>query len=490
MLGKANSEAANINPAVLGAVNIQSSSFNLLQVGFNSHSNVLNRSETLDMMFSQDSLQNETKNNILENVVQDNGSLNFNGNLELNWVSASWTRPGFGGLSVSLTDRISGHTSLQQNFVDVVMLGNEENNYFQELSNNINDETGNNNNPNNDPIWEDGSGNGQQQEQEQDPGQNQDPNQGQQEQQQQQAEVIYEDDYATGEADEVNFNSDMSYTHIRELSISYGRQAYADDDFKVHIGMNYRMIWGIGHFDSRVDEETGLGSGNSSFSDFYDINYNDTDSLFSNTRKSLFKSAGQGSSLSFGLNASYKDKWFGGLALLNMGRITWNENALTANQNQVAINDSIDAGLSSYQLAQETAYVYDMLGFEQTEAFETRNAGVMRINAAYKATQSLKLYTDIVIPLGSDNDVNNYQQPNYMLGFDYAIMPDAVSFSSAFHYNNEYGWRIPFGLSVALGESAFITITTGDLRTILNKEVEPYAALSISLIGGSNNKQN
>lgn len=416
-----NNNAGIINPANLGAVQVKSSSFNMFQVGFNSHSNTLDRAQTLKMFlpFSNDSLSTASRDQITDNIINNNGQLKFNGNMNINWLSLSWTRPQFGGLAVSLTERINSHFGLQPKIANSVVNGAAASNY----------QIG--------------------------------------------TESVQ--------------NSQVRYSHLRELSVSYGRQAAATDVVKAYIGGNFRYVWGIGFLD--LDVQDSLATGSSAFSDFYNLDYGNLDSLFRNVKR-IFGNAGTGYNFSVGANVSIKNRLFLGVSALGIGKVKWNKNVLETDEtpvNYAAPADTSQQGIVGYSLQDNSAAFYDMFDFtpkgDTTAALAKASPSNLRINVAFRVIDQLKAYSDILLPL---NAKLSGQTPNYIFGLDYAIIPEAFYVSAAMQFNKEFGFRIPVGTAFALSNRGFISISTGDLRTLLNGGIkEPYAAISVSLVNAN-----
>ena len=414
-----NNNSGIINPANLGAVQVKSSSFNLFQVGFDSYSNTLNRSDTWKMFlpFSNDSLSQGGRQQIVDNLLSNNGQLKLNGNMNINWISMSWTRPQFGGLAVSLNERINSFIDLQPKIGTAVMTG----------SNYVN--------------------------------------------------------YQVGQ--DTLQNSRVRYSHLREASVSYGRQAANTDKLKIYAGANFRYVWGIGFLNLDVQDST--ATGNTAFSNFYNLDYGNLDTLFSNI-KNIFGNAGKGYSFSAGFNMNWKDRWYLGASALGIGKMRWNKNVLETQNSTVNYpTDTTNTGAPSYQMQQNVGNLMDMFDFtppeDTTTVVNLKTPSNLRIDVSYRIIDQLKVYTDILLPL---NPEISGLTPNYIFGLDYGIIPEAFYVSGGIQLNKTFGTRFPFGTSFALSERGFISISTGDLPTLLNGKIkEPYAAISISLIAAN-----
>lgn len=419
------SNASFVNPAGLGGATQTSHSLNLLQPGFNAYGNAIERKDALKFLFSNQEMTDSTKGSILSNVTNGDGNFLFDGNMNMNWISYAFTHPKIGGFSFNLTEKITSRMNLQPQMTDLLLNGNQ---------------------PPANP-----------------------------EMQQQQPGMSIGKGYGLG-------NSTMYYHHIREANLAYGRQALGSDEVKLLIGANVKMVWGIGHLDINVQDS--VVNGASSFSDAYNINYGNLDSVFSDFKRNLFKTAGRGTAYSIGVQLVWK-KLNIGITTFQVGPIKWkHRNNLAANsENDVAAADSTAAftGISSYNFSSQTDAVYQLFGFQPGQTFSNRANGKLRINADYNLFKRFKIFSDVLIYTreGSFGKLPN----NYIAGFNLDIVPQKLMITSGIQYNKEIKVRYPLGLSFAINKSAFLSISTGDVKTFLSKKADPYSSLSISLIG-------
>lgn len=421
------SNSVNINPAYLGAAPQTQTTFNLMQVGFNTNSNVLDRKDAMKFLFSKDSIAQISKDQMVQNLIANGGDMRLNGTLHINWISGSWIKEGFGGLSLNVSDHIAGVMQLDQNFAGTLFsdgqdLPNSNFNY-------------------NSPKPEQTS-----------------------------------DSLST----EKPLNANILYNHTREVNISYGRAIYKGSTLKVFLGGSYRRLWGIGHFDSSIRDS--IGSGSSSFSDFYTaLGELSIDSLFSNKSKKLFDNSGKGQSFSAGLHLDYKDKLSFDVAAINLGQLKWNDNVQQVENAAVNPIDSLQT-VDTYGVSDGVKDFTQLLPFAQGESFTTATQAEIRVNAAYHVTKGFCVYTDMLFPTRNQKRDYGYK-PGYLLGVDLGIIPQQIHFSAGMYYNKTFGWRVPAGLAISMGNKAFLSITTGDLMTLVSKKVAPFTAISVSVIG-------
>ncbi|HRI26663.1 MAG TPA: hypothetical protein PK239_14645 [Chitinophagales bacterium] len=413
----------NINPAYLGTSSQSGATLNLMQVGFNAHSNNFERKDVMNFLFSRDSISQMSKDKLLQNLVTEGGDLRLNGTMHINWISGAWIKEGFGGLALNLSDYVTGLMHLDQQVATTVFADTLLNQDLPANNSNM-------------PLGPDGK----------------------------------------------PLKSSVLYNHARELNISYGRTVFNNDKVKLVLGATYRQLWGIGHYDSSVASDS-TGSGNSSFSDFYyAVGQLTIDSLFTKKSGRLFDASGRGQSFSAGIHFMYKNKLSVDFAAINMGKLKWSDNVMQANNVQVNPSDSLQT-IDTYKIVQEVKDFANILPFSQGQGFSTPTNAELRFNVTYRFTKGFSLYTDMLFPTRNQRQDYGYT-PGYLLGFDLGIVPQQIHLSAGAYYNPSFGWRVPAGLAISLGSNkAFLSITTGDIMTIITKKVEPLTAISVSLIG-------
>lgn len=420
------SNASFVNPAGLGGATETSHSLNLLQPGFNAYGNAIERKDALKFLFSNQEMTDSTKGSILSNVTNGQGNFLFDGNMNMNWVSYAFTHPKIGGFSFNLTEKITSRMNLQPEMTDLLLTGN------QTVAT--------------DPETPQTTGS-----------------------------MSLSKGFGLG-------NSNIYYHHIREANLSYGRQAVSTEKVKILIGANVKMVWGIGHLDINVQDS--VVNGASSFADMYNINYGSLDSVLHDFSKNIFKTAGRGTAYSIGMQLVWK-KLNIGVTTFQVGPIKWNhKNNLTANS-ETSETDTVEdpnfTGISSYNFSSQTDAVYQLFGFQPGQSFSNRANGKLRINADYNLLKRVKLFSDVLIYTRKGSFEK--QANNYIGGINVDVVPQKLMITGGMQYNKDIKVRYPLGLSFAINKSAFLSISTGDVKTLLSKKADPYSSLSVSLIG-------
>lgn len=116
-----NALALEINPSQLGRIQKKKQSLRFLQFGANFYSNELNLGDLLTFALSEDSLNRNIQNELLQS--ETNQPFLFNGNLDLTWLSFSIATPKAGGFAFRLKDRVNSHVSTPTNLLALLIQG-------------------------------------------------------------------------------------------------------------------------------------------------------------------------------------------------------------------------------------------------------------------------------------------------------------------------------------------------------------------------------
>jgi len=414
--------AAFVNPAGLGGATEITQSLNLLQPGFTAYGNSIKRKDALKFLFSNEEMTDSTKGSILGNMANNGqGNFLFDGNVNMNWIAYSLIHPKYGGITFNLTDKIAGRTNLNPETTDLLLNGNEPDSESPDLP--------------------------------------------------QTPSVQMSKGFGLG-------NSDIFYHHVREANLAYGREIVATENFKLRAGATITRIWGIGHLDIQVQDS--VVTGTSSFADPYNINYGALDSVLGSFSKNLFKTAGHGTAYSFGLQLGYK-KLNVGVTAAHVGAIKWKHKSnMTTDGSESA--DSLNyEGISSYNFSSQTDGIYQLFGFQPDQAFSGKSNGKLRLNADYRIIDQLSVFSDVLV--FTHKKAGRKQPNNYLAGLSYQLIPDKFILTAGAQYNRDIKLRYPVGIAFSIGKSAFLSISTGDVKTLISKKADPYSSLSVSLIG-------
>jgi hypothetical protein len=414
--------AAFVNPAGLGGATEITQSLNLLQPGFTAYGNSIERKDALKFLFSNAEMTDTTKGSILGNMANNGqGNFLFDGNVNMNWVAYALTHPKYGGISFNLTEKITSRTNLNPQTTELLLNGNQP-----------------------------------------DPNNPDSP---------QETPINLSKGYGLG-------NSDIYYHHVREANLAYGRQIVTNEKFQLRVGATLNRIWGVGHLDINVQDS--VVTGTSSFADLYNINYGTLDSVLGDFSKNLFKTAGHGTAYSLGIQMKYK-KLNVGLTTSHVGAIKWKHKSNMTVNSEVPADSVAYSGIDSYNFSSQADGMYQLFGFQPGQTFSSSSNGKLRFNADYQIIDQLSVFSDVLL---YTHKKNNQKLPNnYLAGLSYQLIPDKFIITAGAQYNQHIKLRYPVGIAFAIGKGAFLSVSTGDVKTLISKKAEPYSSLSVSLIG-------
>lgn len=423
--------ALGINPANLGRVQGQRKGGTVLQVGGNFYSDGLDFGQVLDLTFTDQALSPEIKRGILDQNALSGDDFVYDGNLDVNWLSYSYATPTLGGIAVTVQDRVASTATVPNDALGVLLLGGDA------------------------PAVQQASS----------------PS----------------DIYGAGDG------TDISYSHIRSVRLGYGRMLarvrggngkgnYRNELFRLYAGVGINMLWGIGYFRGGIEE--GQFTSVAAFSDLYRVNYAQFNIQDPNTQRQLLSSVGQGFAFDLGLGLDIGDKLSFGASVVDVGSLVWDQNVLGTSVNFATIVDSAAQGLiDSYQMGQEVGNLYELVEQRPVPSFETFLNAQVRLNAAYRITERMRVGGDLVMPLRSANpETLDVEAATITGSFSWAIVPRFIYLSSGFIYNGSFGARMPLALSVNLGGRSTLNVSTADLLTLGLRE-NPLASLTLSFSG-------
>lgn len=233
-----------------------------------------------------------------------------------------------------------------------------------------------------------------------------------------------------------------------EHSIGYGRTIYANDEIGVYGGVGIKFIQGFGALDIGIKD--GKLRGFASNSPIIGIDYSNisTPSLLDSTAR--FKPAGKGTGYEFAFNIEYKEKIRVAMSVVDMGSINWTGNVVTLEDHLI---DSINFnGINSLNMLAE---IQELVGggsifkYEGNVSRKEKLPTKFRMGASYKVFSKLEIGYDLIVPL--NNAIGNYQNPIFALGG--TITPiKALNISSGFSVGGNYGFNVPVGVVIGLGQ--------------------------------------
>jgi hypothetical protein len=414
-------QALGINPSNLGRANSFRTSAGFLQFGGNFRSEGLNLTQLLSLGLSDQAFDSSLRSSLVQQNLTPSENFGYDGNLDMTWGAFSIASPGLGGLAISVQDRLASSAEIPNPFFGVLLQGTDAP-AFDNVSNV-------------DSLTSIGDG------------------------------------------------TRVSFSHLRSLRIGYGRKIISiDDKVTLYGGATLQYLWGIGYY--QADVSGGRFNSLASFSEAYRIDYGSLNVQDPSDQRRLLSNSGRGWAVDIGASLDIGKKINVGVALVDIGGLTWNKNVVAAEADFNAILDSVKSGLiNSYGLNQEVGNVYDLVEETPAESFQTTLNTHARLNASYRLLPRLIVGADLVVPF-RNGDLNVVDRDAGVLTttLSWAIIPKVVNFSSGLIYSPSFGYRLPAGVAIGFGKAA-LSITTADLLTFMSNR-DPVASLSVALITG------
>ena len=272
--------------------------------------------------------------------------------------------------------------------------------------------------------------------------------------------------------------SRIYYNHTRTLKLGLSRRIVDQDSLKIFAGANISRVWGLGHLDMIIDQNRIKGQ--SSFSEFYDINYGSLDAFRDNLSKKLLSSSGTGWIYDIGVSLQLHQRFDFGVAVLDMGFLEWDDQTSASDTDAIALNESIENGVSSFAFQDESNYLYDALGFEVGPSFRTEANTRLRLNTLYRIDEKFSTSIDWLIPL---REIEGLSYHSFILGMRYRPGLIPVNFSSGVFYHSDFGLRVPFGLGIDVLGTGIVSISTNDIISLVSGNTNPVSSLSVVIAG-------
>lgn len=418
-----NYECIGINPSNLGWRDNYKFSFTVANVGLSAQSRAIDFPTMKNaFLHPQDTFTQAQKDQYAAAFATEDG---FNLNANVNWFAASIYFPKFGGLAVNVRDRAFAHVTLSPTTADIMFNGvnaseYEDSSYYNQSMSTFLDGTR------------------------------------------------------------------LTMLHYRELNIAYGRKLFglgtkdADGVQPIEFfgGIGFKMLWGMGNIDVKIDD--GVLVGHSSMSTKYEIDYGDIQNFTPQNSSQLFNAVGSGTAIDFGFSAIINEKHTAAVSFTDMGKITWTDNLLQANDTLMPALDSTNNGFNSWDMnSQASFFMGDFFSYDPGQSYVVNLPGRMRMGYSMKVNDKIKIGVDVVMPL--NKTLYNIQSPYVAVGGEVKL-GSVIRVHAGFAGNKNIGWNVPVGLT--LGPLGFfeLGLATGDVLTYFAKTDNPNMSFALGVI--------
>lgn len=292
---------------------------------------------------------------------------------------------------------------------------------------------------------------------------------------------IYEN-YSAGNAPKVSAalaGTNMQGTITSEFNIAYGIQVLDKEGFKLSAGLGYRYIQGLGIADIRIEDGTFYGY--NALSPAFKVNYGDlsTATDFNYKSGSGLSTVGTGHGVDIGLAAEVGKILRLGVSVVDMGKMTWDGNVLTAYDQD--LKETKSNGVDSYNVFEELANQFDRDDNSFTyEPNKERNGALptkLRTGAGIRISELFEAGVDVTVPL--NKVAGNLTSTFLGLGVDYKPV-SWLRVSSGVTGGAGYGASLPLGVTFVTS-SWEAGISSRDMVGLFS-ESSPYTSVAFGLL--------
>ncbi|MET4106559.1 DUF5723 family protein [Hymenobacter sp. UYP22] len=409
-------QAIGINPANLGRVGGATVAFTIGEVGAGAASQSLTRQQLRRFITNPNEQLTAAEKQTLATAFNSDNALNFNA--DATTLALAVQLPVIGGVAISNRVRTAGHVGLNKNAADILFLGRDAPIYTTTAAGNV-------------PL-----------------------------------------------VTEALAGTEMQFSVLNEFNLAWGTRLLDLPLFQLSAGAGYRYVQGVGIVDVRV--QPGNLQAYTSMSPVFDIDYGTVASnpSFNLRTGNGLSPVGKGHGFDVGVAAEVGKALRLGLAVTDIGHMTWNGNLLTANDQKLKRLKS--NGVESYNFVKEAAEIFasgsDSLF--QYQPSQDRRADLptkLRAGAGVRLSEYFEVGLDVTMPL--NQVAGNLPSTFVGAGIDYKPAK-WLRLSSGLTGGAGYGFSVPLGVTLV---TSFYEagLSTRDVAGLLTSE-NPY----LSVAGG------
>jgi hypothetical protein len=271
----------------------------------------------------------------------------------------------------------------------------------------------------------------------------------------------------------------IKFNWLREFNVSYGRKIIDLDLVNVFAGASIKFMQS--NASSEISFSHDSISGFAAFSEIFDINYaNFTNPDF--TLEGRFSPVGTGLGFDFGVTASVGHRFFGAVAINDLGSITYDGNLVTISD---ALEDSLINffGLNAADIFSDISNLYNASGLFTylPEAERTvKLPATLRIGAGIRISKKAEIGLDVIQPL---NKVPGAIDQTLIAGLFNFIPVNSIKLSAGFSGGGIADLNLPAGISFSFLPNQIwqLSIGTSDLVSLIRQD-KPTVSLNLSLL--------
>lgn len=421
-------QALGINPANLGRAGESRVAFTVGEFGLGAASRSLSKSLFKRIISNDEPLTPAAKVELLGGF---SGANALNLNADLTTLALSVRLPaGLGGLAVGNRQRLVGHLSLNQNAADILVNGRDAaivRQYYDPLTGQY---VGGSTPPPALSVVLDGSV--------------------------------------------------MQLALTNEFNVAYGNRIIDFQAFNLSVGVGYRYIQGLGVADVQV--RGGEFRGYSALAPVFDVDYGAAASSpgFNRRNGGNFQTVGRGHGFDVGLAAEIGRFVRLGASVTDLGRMRWDGNLLTANDQP--LQRLASEGMSDYDVYEQLRAVFankdgGLFTYQPGQERRVKLPAKLRLGAGFRLSEIFEVGLDVTAPL--NDEAGNLESTFIGAGLDFKPVR-WLRLSTGVSGGAGYGTSLPAGLT-------FVTpvyeagVSTRDVTGYFSEQ-SPYASVALGFL--------
>ena len=278
--------------------------------------------------------------------------------------------------------------------------------------------------------------------------------------------------------------SQVSMSWTREYNLSYGRKLVGlDSTFMLYGGVGIKFVQGMAMLDLESDGSTLTAF--SATSPVFGIDYgaavNTNPSAITQPNDGwLPQPVGHGWGFDLGFNVVIKNKLKLGVAVTNIGSVTWDGNVYTAKD--TLLFDTENAGLNSYNVLGQMEDLVGDKGLFKWDGLASKKVNLpttVRAGASLRFSEKVEVGCDLLLP--TNTVPGSLEGARFGFGADITPIP-WINLSGGFVTGGNYDFQIPLGITfIAKGGSYEIGIASRDAITFFAQK-GPTLSMSIGFM--------
>ncbi len=247
---------------------------------------------------------------------------------------------------------------------------------------------------------------------------------------------------------EILDDSRLSLTWMREYGFSYGLKVFGGENVSLYAGAGLKYLQGLGLVDIRKVN----GNMQAYFALTPGLGIEYENSSFSNPSTAAdsvgFSSVGSGFGFDLGLSAIINEKLKIGMAVTDIGSVTWDGNVYQVNNTLVVETDL--NGMESYNFVTDLENLVGqdgVIGGEVVKERVTKLPTRIRAGASYRLHKKLEAGVDFIVPM--NQEMGNLEK--MVIGFGGIFKPvKIVKLSAGMVTGGHYETMVPVGITLAI----------------------------------------